>query len=508
VANEPVEEQEPPRKSKIPILPGVKRLIVGNSCERGLVEDVNDMRVIKKGMDEVKAANPNFVELAAKAVWRSFNPPNVADPPHKFALTQAQKQRNELLKKREKMRIGIPRVLNQYSVNPLFSAYFESLGVPPQNLIYSDYTTEQLYKEGAKRGAIDPCFPSKVGIPHVHNLLHVHHKKKPLDLIFFPMIDALPSDLFNTLSSRACPTVTTTPEAVKAAFVKEGDLFAQQGIKYLNPILNIDKPRFLEKQMYDAFKEILGLTQNEHHRAIEEGYKALDTFYNVQLRGAGREVLNQLEAEDKLGVVLLARPYHNDPGLNHEILEEFQKLGYPVLTMDSLPMDDDILWRLFGDEVRAGIIKHPMDIQDAWKNSYSENTSRKVWAAKYTARHPNLVALELSSFKCGHDAPIYTVVEETVQNSGTPYFCFKDIDENKPTGSIKIRVETIGYFLKRYREDMIKNKNKVKTLEERLAEYERMLRLQYELQEKTPELGTSLPVLPASVSAGHHVGAD
>jgi activator of 2-hydroxyglutaryl-CoA dehydratase len=39
--NEPnaLDEQEPPRKSKIPILPGVKRLIVGNSCERGLVED-------------------------------------------------------------------------------------------------------------------------------------------------------------------------------------------------------------------------------------------------------------------------------------------------------------------------------------------------------------------------------------------------------------------------------------------------------------------------------------
>ncbi len=335
VVGAPVEEQEQPRKSKIPILPGVKRLIVGNSCDKGLVEDVNDMKVIKKGMDEVKAANPNFVEVAAKAVWRSFNPPNVADPPHKFALTQTQKQRNELVKRRAKMRIGIPRVLNQYSVNPLFSAYFESLGVPPQNLIYSDYTTEQLYKEGAKRGAIDPCFPSKVGIPHVHNLLHVHHKKKPLDMIFFPMIDALPSDLFNTLSSRACPTVTTTPEAVKAAFIKEGNLFDEMGIKYLNPILNIDKPRFLEKQMYEAFKDILGLTQNEHHRAIEEGLKALDNFYNVQLRGAAREALNQLEAEDKLGVVVLARPYHNDPGLNHEILEEFQKLGYPVFTMDS-----------------------------------------------------------------------------------------------------------------------------------------------------------------------------
>jgi hypothetical protein len=164
-------------------------------------------------------------------------------------------------------------------------------------------------------------------------------------------------------------------------------------------------------------------------------------------------VLEQLEREDRMGIVLLGRPYHNDPGVNHEILEEFQKLGYPVFTQDCLPIDDDIVWRLFGDGVEAGEIDHPMAITDVWKNSYSENTSRKVWAAKYVARHPNLVALELSSFKCGHDAPIYSVVEEIVEHSGTPYFCFKDIDENKPTGSIRIRVETIGYFLKRYVRD-------------------------------------------------------
>jgi len=86
------------------------------------------------------------------------------------------------------------------------------------------------------------------------------------------------------------------------------------------------------------------------------------------------------------------------------------------------------------------------------------------------------VALELSNFKCGHDAPIYTMVEEVVQNSGTPYFCFKDIDENRPSGSIKIRVETISYFLKRYREDMVARMEKQLTLEERLKEYEHKLR--------------------------------
>ena len=43
-------------------------------------------------------------------------------------------------------------------------------------------------------------------------------------------------------------------------------------------------------------------------------------FENVTMRGAAREVLEQLEREGRLGVVLLARPYHNDPGVNHEIL--------------------------------------------------------------------------------------------------------------------------------------------------------------------------------------------
>ena len=217
----------------------------------------------------------------------------------------------------------------------------------------------------------------------------------------------------------------------------------------------------------------------------------MEKFDNDIMRGTAREVLKKLEEENRLGIVLLGRPYHNDPGINHEILEEFQKLGYPVFSQDSLPLDDEIVWKLFGDEVRAGYIQHPMDVSDAWKNSYSENTSRKVWAAKYVARHPNLVALELSSFKCGHDAPIYTVIEEIVEHSGTPYFCFKDIDENKPSGSIKIRVETIGYFLKRYREDMVRNRSKEVSIADQLKKFEDQLRHELQLAGSSSDRGNS-----------------
>ncbi|MBZ5515647.1 MAG: acyl-CoA dehydratase activase-related protein [Acidobacteriia bacterium] len=468
------------KKSKIPLAAGVKRLIVGNSCEKGLVEDVNDMREIKKGLDAMKKENPNMAEVAAKTAFKSYAPPVVAAPLPKHAFTPKQKKRVELMKRRKELRIGIPRILNMYSVGPMFSAYFEALGIPAENLIYSDYTNEQLYKEGAKRGAIDPCFPSKVGIPHVHNLLYVHHKKKPLDLIFCPMIDDLPSDLPFAQEHRSCPTVAATPEAVKAAFVKEGDIFKENGILFLSTFVNPGQPTLLAKQLYDEFKDILGLSWEENLRAVQEGLKAQDQFQNGILRAQGREILKRLEAADRIGIVVLGRPYHNDPGINHEILEEFQKIGYPVLTQASLPIDEEIIWRLFGEDVQAGVIKHPMDISDAWKNSYSENTSQKIWAAKYTARHPNLVALELSSFKCGHDAPIYAAVEETVTKSGTPYFSFKDIDENKPAGSIKIRVETIGYFLKRYREDLVYRKQKQAEIDVKLKELEAQLRAELE----------------------------
>ncbi len=452
------------RKSKVPLMPGARRLIVNNSCEKGLVEDVESMREIKKDLDARLKAAPNFIEKSARDVFKSFKPESVADPLPKHAFTSGQKARIEQMKKRESYRIGIPRMLNQYSTNPLFSAYFESLGIRPHNLVYSDYTTEDLYKEGAKRGAIDPCFPSKLGIPHVHNLIFKQHEKKPLDAIFFPMIDDLKSEIYKAQDCRACPTVTATPEAVKAAFTKEGDTFAKKGIQYLCPVVNVAQPHLFARQMFAAWKDVLGISEKENERAAEAGFKALDE-YVVSTRAAAREVLEELERENKIGIVVLGRPYHNDPGINHEILVEFQKLGYPVFTQDSLPIDDDILDWLFGDEVRAGDIAHPMDISDVWKNAYSENTSRKVWAAKYTARHPNLVALEVSNFKCGHDAPIYSVVEEIIERSGTPYYSFKDLDENRPAGSIKIRVETIGYFLKRYREDKLRDEWRERVVE-------------------------------------------
>ena len=479
-------------KSKVPLQAGERRLII-STCEKGQVEDVNAMRGIKAGLDAVKKENPNFVDLAAHEVWRSRNPKSVADPIPTRAWSSAAKQRVALMKSRATHRVGMPKVLNMYMYAPLFSAYLESLGLQPENIIYSDFTTQELYRTGAGRGAIDPCFPSKIGIPHVYNLIFQKHAKKALNTIFFPMIDTLHQPLKNCSGSNACPTVTATPNSVKAAFCKESDVFKENGIQYLDPIVNIHDPKMFGLQMFQTWAPILGLSEEENDRAMEVAYKALEDF-DRGMRSRAREVLDTLERENRLGIVMLGRVYHHDPGLNHEIMEEFQKLGYPVFSQSYLPDDEDMLERLFGEEVRSGAITHALDIRDVWKNAYSASTNQKIWAAKFTARHPNLVALEVSNFKCGHDAPIYNVIEDIIESSGTPYFAFKDLDENKPTGSIKIRVETIDYFLKRYREDLLKKAEAAEELERQLAEYERSLRMQLAHRPVEQEIG-AIPFL-------------
>ncbi|MBI3049047.1 MAG: CoA activase [Acidobacteria bacterium] len=505
--------------SKVAKADDERRLIIA-TCEKGSVEDVGSMRTIKAGVDSVKQANPNLVEIAAREAFRSRGPENVADPIPARVWSRATRARVEAMTRRPSVRIGMPRVLNMYTYAPFFAGYFESLGLLGGNLVYSDCTSGEMYRAGATRGAIDPCFPSKIAIAHVHNLLAVKHAKKKLDYIFFPMVDTLHTSLTDLVGSYACPTVTVTPDTVKAAFTKESDVFAEHGVRYLSPMVNFTDRARLARQLFQTWGEALGLSEAENARAVEVGFREL-AAYEADISQRARTVLDQLERENRIGIVLLARPYHHDQGLNHEILEEFQKLGYPVCSQSTLPADGDLLERLFGEEVRAGVIPGPLAITDVWKNSYSANTNLKIWAAKFTARHPNLVALEVSSFKCGHDAPIYTVVEQIIEKSGTPYFSFKDIDENKPAGSIRIRVETIHYFLQRYAEGLIRRRRQASAgIDAQVVAYERWLRQQLFQERELADLaaqqangapaGRLLPMVSATAAAQHtgdHAGA-
>jgi len=57
--------------SKVPLAAGWERVISGNSCPKGLLEDVNEMRVVKKTLEAVKDAHPNTAEVVRESAFRS-----------------------------------------------------------------------------------------------------------------------------------------------------------------------------------------------------------------------------------------------------------------------------------------------------------------------------------------------------------------------------------------------------------------------------------------------------
>ncbi len=56
--------------SKLPLAEGWERVISGNSCPKGLVEDTNELRVVKAKLEEVKREYPNVAELVRTQAFR------------------------------------------------------------------------------------------------------------------------------------------------------------------------------------------------------------------------------------------------------------------------------------------------------------------------------------------------------------------------------------------------------------------------------------------------------
>lgn len=56
--------------SKVPLTEGWERVIVNNSCPKGLVEDLSEMKVIKAGIEKTKNAYPNVADLVRKEAFR------------------------------------------------------------------------------------------------------------------------------------------------------------------------------------------------------------------------------------------------------------------------------------------------------------------------------------------------------------------------------------------------------------------------------------------------------
>ncbi len=335
-------------------------------------------------------------------------------------------------KDRSGIRVGIPKVLNMWSTHQFWVAFLREIGIASENIVFSSDTSEEQGREfGKGRGTVDCCYPVKAMSGHYGEL--IFGLKKKVHVIMSPMIYSLPSFMRGHVSENlACTRVMAGPENIRAGFVKESDVFKDNGIQYASPFVNMAEPEMVPKQMYDCLKDVFDIDMAETQRAVDAGYKALRDF-NEKARTETRKILTWCAREGKPCVL--------------------------VVWLQYLPIDDDLLGWLFGEETQAKKIRSPLDISDVWTSSNSSNTNEILWGAKFATRFPWITCvLRLSSYECGMDQPTYTPTQKIVEATGTLFFKFGDLDSTKPAGSIRIRIETIVHYLAKYSDKIIQKK--------------------------------------------------
>lgn len=410
------------------------RYIAGFSCDKGTVENREALKELMRSKKENIQKNTNLVLFESKELFKKRS---VKIYKSSFQWTLGAVREKTLCD----LKVAMPRVLNMWIMAPFFNSYFQALGLSRDNIIWSSETNEKMSKEGMKYGAIDPCFPAKVVQAHFHQILF----NEVVDFIYFPAITHIPTYLDKILGTTTCPVVQGTPLVMRSSFTTQKDMFSAKGVEYINKALDFDDKSYLAKQLFETWKYPLGISKKQNDFAVKVAFESLNEFDSL-MQEKGLEVLEKVENEKDIAILFLARPYHLDTGVNHQILSEVQNLGFPVLTMRSIPKKMSYLKRYF-EEDELSIF----NISDVWPENFSTNSAQKVWAAKFAARNPHVQVIDISSFKCGHDAPTYSIIESIMRFSKTSYLSLHDLDQTAPIESFKIRLKTFAYNLNRRR---------------------------------------------------------
>jgi len=306
--------------------------------------------------------------------------------------------------------IGIPRVLNIYEDYPFWFTFFTELGY---RVVLSDRSSKQLYELGMNTIASESiCYPAKMVHGHIVNLL-----KKEVKTIFYPCIpyaqqeDAAADDHYN------CPIVASYPEAINANV----DSVRASDVTFYHPFLPLDMPSRMAKRLFEELKPE-GIPKYEISKALDKAY-AQQTKFKDDIKAKGEETLAYIREKGIKGIVLVGKPYHIDPEINHGVPEMIGSYGFAVLSEDSIQ--------------HLSIVEDPLRVVNQWVYQ-----SRAYSAASYVAKCKDLEIIQLNSFGCGLDAVTTDQVKEILDAYGKIYTVLK-IDEISNLGAARIRIRSL-----------------------------------------------------------------
>lgn len=351
---------------------GERKYYSGNRCERVFC---NSGKKVDKGR--------NIYDYKYKRIFR----PLVPDGPNN-------------------LRIGIPRCLNIYEDYPFWQKLFVECGF---EVVLSDDSDYCNYERNAGMVMSDNlCFPAKVVHSHISNLVD-----KKVDRIFFPFV--IHSRQNGGENSYNCPIVTGYTEVVRNV--------QKMGIPLDSFTFSMKNIRLFRKQCC-IYLESLGVDEQTGGKAFELAMAEIQE-YELQVANMADEILASSRKEGKMTIMLVGRPYHSDPLIQHNVAEMISSLGVNVISEDIVRQ-------------REGKTLSKVNFVSQW--TY---TNRILQAAKWCAAQGSDVQfVQMTSFGCGPDAFLTDSVRDILMERGKSLTLLK-LDDINNVGSMKLRVRSL-----------------------------------------------------------------
>lgn len=313
--------------------------------------------------------------------------------------------------KHQKPVIGIPRVLNLYENYPFWHTLFTRCGF---EVHLSAPSSAELYQKGV--GTImseNICFPAKLAHGHFFDLMETG-----VDRIFYPMIAYENSEFADADNCYTCPIVAGYPEVVQSAINPQ----RFSGIPLDKPALTLKDKKLFEKGCASYFAS-LGVKMGVFKKAYREAWQVQDD-YKQAVQDRAQQIIEKARSRRKPIILLLGRPYHIDPQINHGLTEIICDFGVDVITEDSIPMNKK-------QHIKSG---HVIS-QWAYPNRY---LSAVMWARE----QPDVEVVVLNSFGCGPDVLVVDEVKSLLAEFDKSPTVIR-IDEIESPGSVKLRLRSL-----------------------------------------------------------------
>lgn len=350
---------------------GNRNYISGNKCEKGLGE-------------KVESNLPNIYTYKLNKITSLTSP------------------------KGKRGKVGFPLALGMFETIPFWHKIFTELNY---EVVLSQVSNRKLYTKGQHTIPSDTvCYPAKIMHGHIEDLL-----EKQVDMIFYPCIT------YNFNEEKGdnhynCPVVAYYSELLNA---NVEDL---RKTNFLFPHLGLHKPKELAKILYNCLNQYSeDITLKEVKKAVNEGYKAYDNWMQ-DIKDEGTKAITYAKQNNLKTIVLVGRPYHVDPEINHGIDKLISSFGLVVISEECV-----------SDLVEPAKV----NVLNQW--TYH---ARLYNAAKYVCENKNFELIQLVSFGCGIDAITTDEVRDILEKNDKLYTQLK-IDEISNLGAVKIRIRSL-----------------------------------------------------------------